>query len=146
MQSQDSITIALVWFRPPSIPIEKHSLSTPTTNTPELLSTVLTNNISMEDKSWLNSVDKLLVDTNHKVELEDQLVKQTLSSSETLDSELNNGLLKNSSRDAVLSMLLESLLEKTRDQEVSHMLNLQHMLRLRQQSTKWPASTLKDVR
>jgi hypothetical protein len=89
----------------------------------ELLSPVPTNNHSMEDKSGLNSVDKLLVDTNHKVELEDQLVKQTLSSSETLDSELNNGPLRNSSRTVVPSTELELQWERTVDQEDSLMSN-----------------------
>ena len=66
---------------------------------------VATKKISMVEPSGLSSVDKLLEDTNHKVELmEHQPVRPTPFSLETLDSELNNGPSKNSSRAAELSM------------------------------------------
>jgi hypothetical protein len=66
----------------------------------------------------LNSPDKLLVDTNHKVALmEHQLVRPTPFSLETLDSELNNGPLKNSSSHAETLMESESPWVRTVDQE-----------------------------
>lgn len=82
----------------------------------------------MEELSGLNSQDKLPVVTNHKEKL--VMNPSLLFSLETLDSELNNGLLRNSSRIAELSMPLESLSEKMRDQEVLLMLNSQAMLKL----------------
>lgn len=66
----------------------------------------------------LSSLDKLLVDTNLK-----KLVKLTPSSLETSDTELNNGLLKNSSRDVDQSLLLELVWMRKVTQEVSLTLN-----------------------
>jgi len=93
----------------------------------EKLSNQPTNKLSTVELSGLNSPDKLLEATSHK----EKVVMKTLPlfSLVTLDLELNNGLLRNSSKDAVLSMLLESLLEKTRDQEVSLMLNSHQTLK-----------------
>ena len=72
----------------------------------------------MVEPSGLNSADKLLEDINHKLApMVHQLVKQTPFSLETLDSELNNGPLKNSSRHAELLTELELLWVKTVDQE-----------------------------
>jgi hypothetical protein len=104
---------------------EKLSLSTPPTLMPERHSTVPTKKTSMVELSGLSSVDKLLEDINHKVALmEHQPVRQTLFSLETLDSELNNGPSKNSSRVAETSTELELLWVKTVDQEVSLTSNL----------------------
>jgi hypothetical protein len=99
-------------------PREKLSSSIPITLTLEPHSTVLTKKTSMVEPSGLNSVDKLLEDTNHKVApMVHQLVRPTPFSLETLDSELNNGPLKNSSRVAELLTELELLWVKTVDQE-----------------------------
>jgi len=99
-------------------PREKLSSSTPITNTLEPLLTELTKKTSMVELSGLNSPDKLLVDTNHKVALmEHQLVRPTPFSLETLDSELNNGPLKNSSSHAETLMESESPWVRTVDQE-----------------------------
>ena len=105
-------------------PREKLSSSTPITSTLEPLLTELTKKTSMVELSGLNSPDKLLVDTNHKVALmEHQLVRPTPFSLETLDSELNNGPLKNSSRPAELLTESELLWVRTVDQEDSLTLN-----------------------
>ena len=78
----------------------------------------------MEEPSGLSSVDKLLEDTNHKLEpMDNQLERPTPFSLETSVSELNNGPLKNSSRTVEPLMELESLWERTADQEVSLTLN-----------------------
>jgi len=71
----------------------------------------------MVELSGLNSADKLLEDINHKLVPMVKLVRPTPFSLETLDSELNNGLLKNSSNLAELSTELELLWVKTVDQE-----------------------------
>ena len=85
---------------------------------PERHSMVPTKKTSMVELSGLSSVDKPLEDTNHKVvPMEHQLVRQTPFSLETLDSELNNGPLKNSSSHAELLTELELLWVKTVDQE-----------------------------
>jgi hypothetical protein len=76
----------------------------------------------MEELSGLNSVDKLLVDTNHKLELVVllvEMVRQTPFSLETSVSELNNGPLKSSSRAVELSTVSELLWVKMVDQEDS---------------------------
>ena len=78
----------------------------------------------MEEPSGLSSVDKLLEDTNHKLEpMDNQLERPTPFLLETSVSELNNGPLKNSSRTVEPLMELESLWERTADQEVSLTLN-----------------------
>ena len=90
---------------------ERLSSSLQITNMPEPLLKVQTKKTLMEEPSGLNSVDKLLVDTNHKLELVESLeemVRQTPFSSVTSDSELNNGPLKSSSRSAEPSTVLES--------------------------------------
>ena len=102
-----------VWVNPR----EKPSLSILITNMPELLSLLQTKKTSMVELSGLNGADKLLEDTNHKLEPMVFQVKPTPFSSETLDSELNNGPLKNSSRVAELLTELELLWVKTVDQE-----------------------------
>jgi hypothetical protein len=61
----------------------------------------------MEEPSGLNSLVKLPVDTSHKVKV--VMKPLPLFSLETSDSELNNGLLKNSSNHADKSKLLELL-------------------------------------
>ena len=71
----------------------------------------------MVELSGLNSADKLLEDINHKLVPMVPLVRPTPFSLETLDSELNNGLLKNSSKLAELLTELELLWVKTVDQE-----------------------------
>jgi hypothetical protein len=76
-----------------------------------------------EEPSGLNSPDKLPVDTNHKEEPVEKLVKLTPFSLETSDSELKNGQSKNSSRDAELSTQSESPWVKMEDQEDSLTLN-----------------------
>jgi len=84
----------------------------------------------MEEPSGLSSPDKLLVDTNHKVPVVLMLVNPTLFSLETSDSELNNGPLRNTSRDVEQSPKLESVKMKKEDQEVSLTLNsiAEHLL------------------
>ena len=97
---------------------EKLSSSIPITLTLEPHSTVLTKKTSMVEPSGLNSADKLLEDINHKVApMVHHQVKQTPFSLETLDSELNNGPLKNSSSHAEPLTVLELLWVMTVDQE-----------------------------
>ena len=83
----------------------------------------------MVETSLLNSPDKLPVDTSHTV-IQVLQEKSTLFSLETLDSELNNGPSKNSSRHAELLMVSELLWVKTADQEDLLTLNLIAMLLL----------------
>ena len=115
-----------VWVNPR----EKPSLSILITNMPELLSLLQTKKTSMVELSGLNGADKLLEDTNHKPVPMVFQVKPTPFSSETLDSELNNGPSKNSSNHVELFKELESLWVKTADQEVSLTLNSITMLLL----------------
>ena len=84
----------------------------------------------MEEPSGLSSPDKLLVDINHKVPVVLMLVNPTLFSLVTSDSELNNGPLRNTSRDVEQSPKLESVKMKKEDQEVSLTLNsiAEHLL------------------
>ena len=89
----------------------------------------------MEEASGLNSPDKLLEVTNKTPPQE--VERPPLSSLETLVSEPSNGLLKNSSRAAVKSTLLELPWEKMVDQEVSLMLSSWTMLQLLK-VWKWP--------
>ena len=106
-------------------PREKLSLSTLLMPMLEKHSMELTKKTSMVELSGLSSVDKLLEDTNLKVvPMEHQLVRQTPFSLETLDSELNNGPLKNSSRVAETLTESELLWVKMEDQEVSLTSNL----------------------
>ena len=90
---------------------EKLSLSSPNTNMLEKLLLVLTKKTLMEEPSGLNSVDKLLVDTNHKLEPAvslEEMVRQTPFSLVTSDSEPSNGPSRSSSRSAEPSTVSES--------------------------------------
>ena len=106
-------------------PRVKLSSSTEITLLLEKHLTALTKKTSMVELSGLNSVDKLLEDTNLKlVPVEKLVVRPTPFSLETSVSELNNGPLKNSSRDADKLTESESLWVRTVDQEVSLTSNL----------------------
>lgn len=87
-----------------------------------------TSRLLMAELSGLNSPDKLLEATSHKVRAKRMLPPFSL---ETLDSEPSNGLLRSSSVAAELLRESELPLVRTRDQEDSPMLNSLQMLRLK---------------
>lgn len=89
-----------------------------------------TNKLLTVELYGLSSVDKLLVDTNHKLVQTALLARQIPFLSEILASELSNGLLKSSSRDAELLLESDLLWVRMEDQEVLPTLNLIAMLLL----------------